>query len=91
MNENIKSLLDQITALEDELRETMREQDSSVLFKINGKRIEFEQSIKQKHRELKTGIFRWFVTYRPQNLITRPIIYGMIIPLLVIDFFVSLY
>ena len=91
MNEKIKSLLDQITELEDELRETMREQESSVLFKIKGKRIEFEQSIKQKHRELKMGIFRWFVAYRPQNLITGPIIYGMIIPLLVMDFFVSLY
>ena len=37
------------------------------------------------------GILRWFVAYRPQNLITGPIIYGMIIPLLVMDFFVSLY
>lgn len=91
MNEKIKSLLDQITVLEDELRATLYEQQSSVLFKIKGKRIEFEQSIRQKHRELKMGIFRWIVTNRPQNLITGPIIYGMFIPLLVMDFFVSFY
>jgi len=91
MNEKTRTLLDQITALEDELRTTLHEQESNVLFQIKGKRIEFEQSIKQAHRQLKMGFFRWVVTNRPQNLITGPIIYGMIIPLLVMDLFVSLY
>ena len=91
MNEKIRSLLNQITELEDELKTTLHEQESSVLFKIQDKRIEFEQSIRQKHRKLKMGIFRWFVTNRPQNLITGPIIYGMFIPLLMMDLLVSLY
>ena len=91
MNDKIRNLMAQITALEDDLRAALHEQESSVLFQINGKRIEFEQSIKQAHRRLKTGFFRWLVTYRPQNLITGPIIYGMIIPLLIIDLFVSFY
>lgn len=91
MNEKIRGLLDQITALEDELRVALQEDESNVLFKIKGKRIEFEQAIRQKHRKLKTGVFRWIVTNRPQNLITGPIIYGMFIPLLLMDFLVSLY
>ena len=91
MNDKIRNLMAQITALEDDLRAALHEQESSVLFQINGKRIEFEQSIKQAHRRLKTGFFRWLVTYRPQNLITGPIIYGMIIPLMIIDLFVSFY
>ena len=62
-----------------------------MFFQIKGKRIEFEQSVKQAHRRLKTGFFRWLVTNRPQNLITGPIIYGMIFPLLVLDLFVSFY
>lgn len=62
-----------------------------MLFKIHGKRIEFEQSIKLTHRRLKTGLFHWLVTYRPQNLITGPIIYAMILPLVILDLFVSFY
>ena len=31
------------------------------------------------------------MTNRPHNLITGPIIYGMVIPLLMLDFFVTLY
>ena len=91
MNDRIQNLLNQMAALEDELRTVIAEQQTSVFFQIKGKRIEFERSIKQAHMRLKKGFFRWLVTNRPQNLITGPIIYGMIIPLVILDFFVSLY
>lgn len=91
MNERIQQLLDQITALEDELRIALSEQQSSVLFQIKGKRIEFEKSIKETHRRLKTNFFRWLVTNRPLNLLTGPIIYAMIIPLVITDIFVTFY
>jgi hypothetical protein len=91
MDDRIQQILNQITALEDDLREALNEQQSSIFFQIKGKRIEFEQSIKETHKRLKTNFFRWLVTYRPQNLITGPIIYSMIIPLLITDFFVTFY
>ena len=91
MNDRIRELLDQITKLEDELRIALRAQPSTIFFQINGKRIEFEQSIKESHKRLKTNFFRWLITNRPQNLLTGPIIYSMIIPLVVTDLFVSFY
>ena len=42
------------------------------------------------HGRSLTGV-RWLVTYRPQNLITGPIIYSMIFPLLILDVFVTVY
>ena len=51
----------------------------------------FEGSVKMAHRKLKNNFFRWLVTNRPQNLITGPIIYGMVLPLMMLDFFVSFY
>jgi len=53
MDMRIQQLLTQITALEDELRTALSEQQSSVFFQIKGKRVEFEQSIKQTHLKLK--------------------------------------
>jgi hypothetical protein len=91
MDDRIQQILNQITALEDDLREALNEQQSSIFFQIKGKRIEFRQSIKETHKRLKTNFFRWLVTYRPQNLITGPIIYSMIIPLLITDFFVTFF
>lgn len=91
MNDRIQQILNQITALEDDLRTALNEQQSSMFFQIKGKRVEFEQSIKETHKRLKTNFFRWLVTNRTQNLITGPIIYSMIIPLLITDFFVTIY
>ncbi|MDD2832460.1 MAG: hypothetical protein PHD12_00440 [Methylotenera sp.] len=91
MNNRIQQLLAQITALEDDLRNALNEQQSSIYFQIKGKRVEFEKSIKETHRKLKTNFFRWLITSRPQNLITGPIIYAMIIPLVVTDVFITFY
>ncbi|CAG0985257.1 hypothetical protein MTYP_01979 [Methylophilaceae bacterium] len=91
MNNRVQQLLDQITALEDELRTALSEQPSSIYFQIKGKRVEFEQSVQEAHRRLKTNFFRWLVNNRPQNLITGPIIYAMIIPLVITDIFISIY
>jgi hypothetical protein len=91
MDDRIQQILNQITELEDDLRTALNEQQTSIFFQIKGKRVEFEQSIKETHKRLKTNFFRWLVTYRPQNLITGPIIYSMIIPLLITDFFVTFF
>lgn len=91
MNDRIRHLLDQMSALEEDLRVALQEQEAGVLFQIKGKRVEFEQSIREAHRRLKTGFFRWLVAYRPQNLITGPIIYSMIVPLALLDLCVSFY
>ena len=91
MNERIRELLSQISVLEDELQTTLNEQQHRMFFQIKGKRIEFEKSIREAHKRLKTGFFRWLVTDRPQNLITGPVIYSMIIPILVLDLCVTFY
>lgn len=91
MNDRVRHLLAQMSALEEDLRLALREQEDGVLFQIKGKRVEFEQSIRQAHRRLKTGFFHWLVTYRPQNLITGPVIYSMIVPLALLDLCVSFY
>ena len=91
MNDRIRRLLDQMSSLEEELRLAVHEQETSALFQIKGKRVEFEQSIREAHLRLKTGLIHWLVTFRPQNLITGPIIYSMIVPMVILDLAVSFY
>ncbi len=91
MNDQIAKILAQMAALEDDLRTAVHEQESRMFFQIKGKRVEFELSAKAAHRKLKQNFFRWLVTNRPQNLITGPIIYAMVFPLMMLDFFVSFY
>lgn len=91
MNERIRQIIEQINALQDEIQIELNAQKSRLFYQIHGKRIEFERSIREKHRSLKLGIVRWFLTVRPQNYITAPIIYGMVAPMLVFDFMMFFY
>ena len=91
MNEKITQILAQMAVLENDLRTAVQEQESKMFFQIRGKRVEFESSVKAAHRKLKKNFFRWLVTDRPQNLITGPIIYAMIFPLMMLDICVSFY
>lgn len=91
MNPRITSLLAEITALEDELRASLHQQETNLFYQFKGKRIEFEGSIRETHRKLKMGIFKWIVADRPQNLLTAPFIYGLIFPVLFLDLSVTIY
>ena len=91
MNDQISQILARMAALEDELRTAVHDQESRMFFQIKGKRIEFERSVAQAHKRLKKNFLRWLVTDRPQNLITGPIIYAMVLPLLMLDACVTFY
>ena len=91
MNEQITRILSQMAALEADLRALVHDQESRMFFQIKGKRVEFERSVKAAHRKLKKNFFRWLVSNRPQNLITGPIIYGMLVPMLMLDLCVSFF
>lgn len=91
MDDKIRSLLAQISALEDELRNALHEREERLYYHIKGKKVEFERSIRETHLKLKRGILRWIVTDRPQNILTAPVIYGMVVPMVMLDLCVTLY
>ena len=91
MNEKIKIIVNKIHELEEELRTLLYEQQSQFSYKIAGKRVEFEKSIREAHKKLKTSWFYWFITVSPKHLLSGPFIYGLIFPLLTFDIAISLY
>ncbi len=91
MNERISQILQQMATLEAELQTAVHAQEHRMFFQIKGRRVEFERSVREAHNKLKLGLWRWLLTNRPQNLLTGPLIYGMVLPLLLLDLCVSLY
>jgi len=91
MNERIRNLVRKITTLEDELREVLQEQESQLLYQLKGTKITFEKRIRELHRRLKMGLWTWFRGSRPQNVLSAPIIYSMIMPFVLLDLWLSLY
>ena len=93
MNDKIRQLLKQISALETELGTALEEHEKRITYKIEGKRVVFDHAIKQAHLKLKPklNLLIWFFTVRPQNFLTMPVIYGMLVPLALLDLCISIY
>lgn len=91
MHDKIRLIAEQIAALEDELHALLEERQSRLRYQIEGRRIVFEQTIREAHQRVKMNVFRWLLTIRPQNYLTMPFIYGAAVPLLFFDFSVTLY
>lgn len=91
MPPEIRSLVEQLHAVEDELREALYQQHTRRLFSIEGTTIRFRPEVAAGHRSLKRGFFGWFFASRPQNILSAPFIYGMAAPMVVYDVFLTLY
>ena len=91
MNEQIRQFLSQITALEDELHRLFQEQQVELNYRIEGTKVRFEKEIKNAQRELRIGFFRYFRQSQLPNIVSSPIIYSIIIPMIILDLWVTIY
>lgn len=91
MSNRIRQIVEQITVLENELNAALAAHEKRLRYQIEGRRITFERAISEAHRKVRMGVFHWLLSVRPQNYFTAPVIYGMIVPLALIDLCISVY
>ena len=91
MNPQIAELVDRIKALEAELDAELARQRAKLAFGLERGRIVFEQEILRRHRELQVSLAKYVLGARPLVALTAPVIYALIVPLALLDLFVTLY
>ena len=91
MTDKINSLVDKIAALEKQLLDELREQQDQFQYRLEGRRVKFEQTVLQAHRKLKVAVLPWLRNSLLRNVISAPFIYAMVVPLAFLDLSVTLY
>lgn len=91
MNQHIADLIERLQQLEHELDAAIAMRRAELSFQFEQGRIKFEQEIIRRHQELKTKLWPYILSARPLVVLTAPVIYALIIPLLILDVFVSVY
>lgn len=91
MNEQIRQILSQINSLEDDLHRLLQEQQESFNYRLEGTKVFFEKNIRNAQRRLRTGIIKFMLESQPRNLISAPIIYSIIFPVVLLDAWISIY
>lgn len=91
MNGRVQILIERMRALEAELEGAFREQEQKFRYHVEGTRVRFEQQVRDAHRDMKMRWGEWFGHSNPLNILSAPIIYGMVIPLGILDIAMSVY
>ena len=91
MSERVTELINKIAKLESQLLEELKEQQEEFKYKLEGKKIEFEKAVLEAHRKVKVAILPWVLTSRLRSIISIPFIYGMVIPLAIVDVTMTIY
>jgi len=91
MIDHMNQLVDQLKALEAEIEAEAAKRHAQLRFGIKRGRVVFEQEVLRRHRELQTSLKTYILNARPLVVLTAPVIYAMIVPLVVLDVTVTIY
>jgi hypothetical protein len=77
--------------LEQEIDRLLREKREQFRFQVRRGRIIFERQVHKLHRQQRTGIWAYLKNAPLATVLTAPVIYGMIVPLALLDLTITLY
>lgn len=91
MTDRISSLVQRIRDLESELEEEVDRRRAAFKYTVEQRRVVFEKEVMERHRSLQQTLTSYLAEARPMVVLTAPIIYSVILPLVLLDLFVTLY
>jgi hypothetical protein len=84
-------LMDKMRSVEAEVEAELARQQEALRFHFENRRVVFEKEILQIHRAIKTRASRYLFHANPLIVLTAPIIYSLLIPVALLDVFVSAF
>ena len=94
-NKHIDVLLNKLQKLqrevEDEVEAVLAEKRAEFRYDLERGKVHFEEDIRRLHERYREGLWRYIRSARPAHILSAPIIYSVIFPLLFLDLMVSFY
>jgi hypothetical protein len=84
-------LMDKMRSVEAEVEAELARQQEALRFHFENRRVVFEKEILQIHRAIKTRASRYLFQANPLIVLTAPIIYSLLIPVALLDVFISAF
>lgn len=91
MNDQIKEIVERMRLLEDRLQEEFEKSREIYHVHLRGRIAEFADEIVLRHRALRMRWPQYLRTAGLLNVLVAPVIYSMIVPIVLLDFWVTLY
>jgi hypothetical protein len=87
----MQDLIDEILRLQGELEHEIEARREALGWRLRERLIEFEADVAAEHRRLKTGVTRFLAEAPIASILTAPVIYSLIVPIVLLDVWANLY
>jgi hypothetical protein len=91
MQSRIDDLLEHIARLEREIESELETARAQSRYRLHEGRIRFERQAHLAHQRLKQSVPKFIRESSVSNLLTAPLVYSMIVPITLLDIWISLY
>jgi hypothetical protein len=91
MAASLGALMEKLRSVESEIETELSKRREELRFRIENRKVIFEQDVKRIHRAIKTRSARYFIDANPWIVLTAPVIYSLLIPIVLADLWVMAY
>jgi hypothetical protein len=91
MSPNVERIVERLRDAEEDLKREVEEQQRRWQYQMRRGRVWFDKELRETHRHLKQGIPAYIREGSFLSLLTAPVIYSLLLPLVVLDIWVTLY
>jgi hypothetical protein len=91
MNPIISELLARIQHMESEIEIEMKRKRAELQADFDETRVRFEHEVLEQQRRFKTGVISYLLTANLLSVLTAPVIYALLFPILLLDLSVTIY
>jgi hypothetical protein len=85
------ALMEKMRSVESEIESELAKRREELRFGFENSRIVFEEEALRIHRAIKTRASRYLLQANPLVVLTAPVIYSLLIPIMLLDIFVIVY
>ena len=91
MYTDINELLDDMRDLQEQMEALFEDAREQFRYTLEGGRVRFSKEVQDFQRRFRVSSLRYILTARLSSLLTAPVIYSMVVPLLITDLTFTLY
>ncbi|MCB1333148.1 MAG: hypothetical protein KDK26_05735 [Roseivivax sp.] len=91
MTTPFENLTARLRDLEDALEAELEEKRAALRYHLERRRVVFERDVRARHRAARERLGSFLARTRPLTVLTAPVIYALIVPLVLLDLGVALY
>jgi hypothetical protein len=91
MTDRIARLRGQLSETRDALEDAIDSRRAAIRYRVEGARVVFEADVRAAHRAARENLGAFLRRTRPLVVLTAPVIYSLILPVLLLDLFLTLY